>query len=254
MISNEHCRFGAIKLLSPSKPLNLPSSIKHLSIPPINFLGYSKFMIEELHQYVDTQFCLVIQADGFVINPHFWNKKFLEYDYIGAPWPSMVCHKSLIDGKLTGDFSFDKNNVGNGGFSLRSKKLLKLCSEIKFDELTFGVKSEDVIICHYLYDEMRKLGIKFAPQDVASKFSTEILLEGISRGLSESFGFHGKHWLSNDHLAQLANRSQFRNEFLELLEKPPIFSTNSAQKRIGRLDPCPCGSGKRFKECHGKIN
>jgi hypothetical protein len=254
MISNEHCRFGAIKLLSPSKPLNLPSSIEHLSISPIDFLGYSKFMIEELHQYVDTQFCLVIQADGFVINPQLWDTKFFEYDYIGAPWPSTVRHKSLIDGRLTGDFSFDKNNVGNGGFSLRSKKLLKLCSEIKFDELTFGVKSEDVIICHYLYDEMRKSGIKFAPQDVASKFSTEILIEEISRDLSESFGFHGKHWLSNDYLAQLANRSQFRNEFLELLEKPPIISKNSAQKRIGRLDPCPCSSGKRFKECHGKIN
>jgi preprotein translocase subunit SecA len=23
--------------------------------------------------------------------------------------------------------------------------------------------------------------------------------------------------------------------------------------RVGRNDPCPCGSGKRFKECHGKL-
>jgi len=22
---------------------------------------------------------------------------------------------------------------------------------------------------------------------------------------------------------------------------------------VGRNDPCPCGSGKRFKECHGKL-
>jgi preprotein translocase subunit SecA len=22
--------------------------------------------------------------------------------------------------------------------------------------------------------------------------------------------------------------------------------------RIGRNDPCPCGSGKKFKQCHGK--
>ena len=26
-----------------------------------------------------------------------------------------------------------------------------------------------------------------------------------------------------------------------------------ACRRVGRNDPCPCGSGKRFKECHGKL-
>jgi preprotein translocase subunit SecA len=24
------------------------------------------------------------------------------------------------------------------------------------------------------------------------------------------------------------------------------------EERIGRNDPCPCGSGKKFKNCHGK--
>ncbi|MDD7441149.1 MAG: SEC-C metal-binding domain-containing protein, partial [Sutterellaceae bacterium] len=22
---------------------------------------------------------------------------------------------------------------------------------------------------------------------------------------------------------------------------------------VGRNDPCPCGSGKKFKDCHGKL-
>ena len=25
-----------------------------------------------------------------------------------------------------------------------------------------------------------------------------------------------------------------------------------AEKRIGRNDTCPCGSGKKYKQCHGK--
>lgn len=25
-----------------------------------------------------------------------------------------------------------------------------------------------------------------------------------------------------------------------------------AQPRVGRNDPCPCGSGKKYKNCHGK--
>ncbi|HNM81897.1 MAG TPA: SEC-C metal-binding domain-containing protein [Rhodocyclaceae bacterium] len=23
---------------------------------------------------------------------------------------------------------------------------------------------------------------------------------------------------------------------------------------VGRNDPCPCGSGKKYKQCHGKLN
>jgi len=26
----------------------------------------------------------------------------------------------------------------------------------------------------------------------------------------------------------------------------------SAGPKIGRNDPCPCGSGKKYKKCHGK--
>ncbi|MFM8806104.1 MAG: SEC-C metal-binding domain-containing protein, partial [Sphingomonadales bacterium] len=26
----------------------------------------------------------------------------------------------------------------------------------------------------------------------------------------------------------------------------------SAGPRIGRNDPCPCGSGKKYKQCHGR--
>ena len=25
-----------------------------------------------------------------------------------------------------------------------------------------------------------------------------------------------------------------------------------ANKQVGRNDPCPCGSGKKYKNCHGK--
>ena len=25
-----------------------------------------------------------------------------------------------------------------------------------------------------------------------------------------------------------------------------------AEPRVGRNDPCPCGSGKKYKQCHGK--
>jgi len=33
------------------------------------------------------------------------------------------------------------------------------------------------------------------------------------------------------------------------VERRPIVNN---QPRVGRNDPCPCGSGKKFKNCHGK--
>jgi uncharacterized protein YecA (UPF0149 family) len=32
---------------------------------------------------------------------------------------------------------------------------------------------------------------------------------------------------------------------------PPRASPASAAPKIGRNDLCPCGSGKKFKKCHG---
>ena len=33
----------------------------------------------------------------------------------------------------------------------------------------------------------------------------------------------------------------------ELAERP----VSRTQVKVGRNDPCPCGSGKKFKHCHG---
>ena len=30
------------------------------------------------------------------------------------------------------------------------------------------------------------------------------------------------------------------------------FNSNNAPPRVGRNDPCPCGSNKKYKKCHGK--
>ena len=250
LVSSEFCKFAAIKLLSPNKPIALHQSIEHVSIPPMDFYGYSKFMIEKLNQFVDTKFCLVIQSDGFIINPQMWRNEFLEYDYIGAPWPEIV----TINNADFNEFSFNKNRVGNGGFSLRSKKLLEICSNLKFDELHFPMQSEDMIICDFLYEDMCKAGIQFAPLDIASQFSIESLIDHFPDKLSSSFGFHGKRWLSDPFLAKLAEESIYKKEFESLLVKNLTVTLMNQPNRIGRLDPCPCGSTRRYKDCHGKVS
>ena len=39
-------------------------------------------------------------------------------------------------------------------------------------------------------------------------------------------------------------------EDLEMLLHPP--KTMIAEKKVGRNEPCPCGSGKKYKKCCGK--
>ena len=43
----------------------------------------------------------------------------------------------------------------------------------------------------------------------------------------------------------------FEEGDLAVLEKPQQPFVRGGQK-IGRNDPCPCGSGKKYKHCHGR--
>jgi preprotein translocase subunit SecA len=34
---------------------------------------------------------------------------------------------------------------------------------------------------------------------------------------------------------------------------PPKTPFTRPGQKVGRNDPCPCGSGEKFKQCHGKL-
>jgi hypothetical protein len=148
--------------------------VKIIDIPDIkgkkDGWSYSYFCLMELPKYIETEFCLVVQHDGFIINPEMWTDEFLNYDYIGAPWPD-----SFV------------NRVGNGGFSLRSKKFLNACLDIFKNEDI--LEHEDLLACVYKYYEFTNRGIKFAPVDLALKFSIEHIVPELKE--MKSFGFHG---------------------------------------------------------------
>ena len=186
-ISSQNIDFGSIKLLSSSEPKKKYPDINYIKIPNIDFLGYSKLIMENLHKYFETSHCLIVQSDSFVVNSELWKKEFLNYDYIGAPWSDEIKVNSnlIINAK--------KNPVGNGGFSLRSQKLAKITSKINYDSLEFPLKSEDILICHYLYEKMLEQGVRFAPAELAAKFSMENINHLYGQDVNSVFGFHGKH-------------------------------------------------------------
>ena len=182
--SSRNIKFGSIKLITDSN--FIIDGIEVVNIPKIsNIDEYSKFIVYELHKYIDTEFALIIQDDGFVVNYEKWDNKFFNYDYIGAPW-----------GLPNDNFSFrdpfgNLIRVGNGGFSLRSKKLLELPSKLNLEwKSYYGFYNEDgFFTCHnrHIFQEY---GCVYADIDVAKYFSHESNIPEIQN--IEPFGFHGK--------------------------------------------------------------
>lgn len=175
-------------LLSPDKPA-VPFSGEWSGIPAwtpdgrFDWTDYNKFIICGLHDFIDTEYCITVHWDGYGVNPDRWTDEFLDYDYIGAPWPP---HLLKVP-----DHS---RRVGNGGFSLRSKRWLRVGKEIAS---SFAGGAEDVFCCQTSIGEYLKRGCHVAPIDVAMRFSIELHIpEYPDWSTDQSFGFHG--WFSAD--------------------------------------------------------
>ena len=187
-ISLHNIKFAKSRLLCSSPPKKKYPDIEYVPIEPLKSVDmYNRIVFQDLHKYFETSHCLIVQADSFVVNSDLWKDEFLKYDYIGGPWPNKIEVKpDLI-------LNLEKNPVGNGGFSLRSRKLVETTSKINFQSLNFPMKAEDVVICHYLYQEMIDNGIRFAPPELAAQFSMENIENLYGQNVNSVFGFHGKH-------------------------------------------------------------
>lgn len=161
-------RFNRALLLSDVCPPSLgESGVEWRRIDRLNSRAdYSRFVLRQLADHIETDHVLIVQWDGFVRDGSRWSDKFLEYDYIGAVWPQFV----------------DERKVGNGGFSLRSKRLLEATRMISVD-----VEPEDISICRtnrHIFESVHKL--QFAGLELARRFSYER-----ERSCGGEFGFHG---------------------------------------------------------------
>lgn len=129
--------------------------------------AYSRFMLQGLAPHLNLDFMLIVQWDGFVLNPECWSDDFFRYDYIGAVWPER----------------FSRYKVGNGGFSLRSRKLLQALTsaDIKVTH------PEDLSICDVNRELLEnRYHVRFAPSEIAARFAYEHV-----RSDTATFGFHG---------------------------------------------------------------
>jgi hypothetical protein len=172
--------FFKVILFSDEKPENLTSNITFIKIDKIETINqYNEFILRRLVDYIESGHCLIIQNDGFVINPDLWKDEFLEYDYIGAPWSKY----GMKVWKRT-------NRIGNGGFSLRSKKLMEFIKNFKYINYD---SPEDVITSLVI----EKHNFKYPSVELACKFSLECPIEDYPFDIQNCFGFHGKDIFNN---------------------------------------------------------
>jgi hypothetical protein len=159
---------------------------KVAKIRPENFIkDYNFLSLFLVPSIVKDDYNIIVQSDGFAVNPEAWTYEFLDYDYIGAVWP-------WIDPGV---------NVGNGGFSLRSKKLYEALLNTRAyendgaEDTIIGTTTRPILESQY--------GIKYAPIELADRFSIEHNTN--SPWFKKSLGFHGKHGIANHYDVNLGD-------------------------------------------------
>jgi hypothetical protein len=160
--------------------------VEIIQCEPLNYEQYNHFVVYRLDDYINTTHCLLVQNDGYVVNPEMWRYDWMQYDYIGALWPLPQDTFSFRDPE--GNIQ----RVGNGGFTLRSKKLLGTAKELNLEwKQYYGFYHEDGFISCHNRKQYESAGCKFAPIEVAAQFSHESpVVENIDQ---IPFGFHGRN-------------------------------------------------------------
>lgn len=143
---------------------------------------WNKKIIYDLWRYVDTDYAFLFHGDGYPIQAAAWRKEFLDYDYIGAPWPLPKDNYSYRtpDGQIV--------RVGNS-VSIRSRKLLAMPTQLLLEWRSYyGNTNEDGFLCCHNRRILEENGIRFAPIEVAKYFSKEHEIEE-NKGIT-AFAFH----------------------------------------------------------------
>ncbi len=183
----------------------LAEGIKVIRIDKLKSIDeYSDFMLRLADYDIDSDFVLIVQDDGFVLNANKWDPDWLNFDFCGAPWPKQEEWKKIQ--KASRYMDKWSNSVGNGGFSLRSRKFLQLSSQFKSCE---GY-SEDNFLCiiqqHFMYEN----GVHFPTPYRIRSFSQENNLidwpKQIYLDSASTFGFHGHQFVNSSELINLKNR------------------------------------------------
>ena len=182
--SKRNITFANTLLLAHYKPHNIGSN-SFIRIDPFQSVEeWGKFILYELKEHTKfAKHIVLIHDDGFIVNPRSWSHEFLNFDYIGAPWP--VPSDKISYRTRTGRLI----RVGNS-VSLRSQAILNLPTSLNLPDIKFhGHFHEDGFLCVQYREILEENGMAFADYQTASKFGRE----KEQKSETEPFTFHKWH-------------------------------------------------------------
>ncbi len=191
--SMQGIEFGEVVLITHRKPFMLPKTITYKHTDKLTDIDCFNYKIAyELGDYINTDYVLLIHYDGFVVHPEKWQEKFLDYDYIGSPWPVPAPGKQHCYHDIYGNLC----RVGNS-VSLRSRRFLELPRKagFKWEKDEDGFYNEDIFLCCMNKHKFEEAGMKYAPVEVAAQFGHEHPVPEVMK-VDAPFVFH-KWWGRN---------------------------------------------------------
>jgi hypothetical protein len=189
------CLPGCRKLLITNRHISCDIP-QRIIAAPLDYFGYSNFCMFSLWNYIDTDYALIVQHDGWALNADNWRDEWLEYDYIGG-----LTHAGVVNNMFITRYQWvgipGVIAVQNGGFSLRSKKMMSALVEngimpTRFDD--HMLNNEDIQLTAFLRPALESVGIKFAPDEESKLFSFEHLCDQVHdvNNLDKIFGHHSR--------------------------------------------------------------
>ncbi|MBK8741205.1 MAG: tetratricopeptide repeat protein [Betaproteobacteria bacterium] len=276
------CRFGAALFVTDREiPIE---ELRVVKVPPIlTRADHARFVASNLAALVKTTHVLLIAWDAFVVNAAAWSDDFLAFDHV-APLPAEVVADAGGDGSGDAD-------ALTGGIALLSVRLLRALQDPRAaamagtapapgralrpllegecglryappalaDRFAFGAGYPagqpfgfQGLFNMWMFFQARDLDSFLAmatPAILASSaaLSLAVNLRELGRGdeakaaLRAILGAHPGH-------------TQAR-AMLDAMQRAVLAGAAAAPtpRAVGRNDPCPCGSGQKFKQCHGRL-
>jgi len=252
----EEFNFEVIRLLSINNPITDSEFVK-LS---------NNEMVDKLFAGVRSAYARksdTIKKQAFPVVKHVYEHQAKAYENILVP---------ITDGFRTYNIitNLEKSYKSNCGELIRAyeksltlitidehwKEHLRELDDLKQSVQAATYEQKDPLIIYKLESfELFKVMIDRINKDVVS-----ILMKGQLPVQDPSEVRKGEVPRRNDMSNLRASKSEYGSSFNKqpaeggAPKQPQKVQPVRVDKKVGRNDPCPCGSGKKFKNCHGKVS
>ncbi|MGN1415212.1 MAG: YecA family protein, partial [Oscillospiraceae bacterium] len=143
--------------------------------------------------------------------------------------------------------------------------LIITCDDRPFDAMMETLERMNINMTKYQLDEFIKLfsdlhnntrlprNRGFTPNELAQRYGGLKMPQSISFGPNITAGLKSGEIDANEFGMSIVTSDLPEEVKIQMLgELAKSQGVNAAPKKVGRNDPCPCGSGKKYKKCCGK--